>query len=99
MDRETTSQPPFQIQEWKPATHGTLIGFVSLQLPRGLILSGLQVHESEGRHWVEYPARATSNGTAPAPVPVVTFSSPKRKQKFENHLHQSLAAHLRRYWK
>lgn len=97
MVENASGQPPFQIQEWKPATHGTLIGFVSLQLPRGLILSGLQVHESEGRRWVEYPVRVTPNRTVQAPV--ITFTSPKRKQKFENHLHQILAAHLRRYWK
>jgi hypothetical protein len=49
------------VAEWKPLTKNTLRGFLSVNLPSGMVIHNLTVHEKGGARWVGLPAREWTN--------------------------------------
>ena len=43
--------------DWRPHQSGTLKGFFNLQLPSGLVLNGLTLHQNGERRWVGLPGK------------------------------------------
>jgi hypothetical protein len=46
-----------QIADWKPRIQNTLRGFFSVNLPSGMILRSLTLHEKGEDRWIGMPAR------------------------------------------
>ena len=49
-------RPRMRLIEWRPLL--TLRGFATLELPSGLIVREVTVHEKNGKWWVGLPAKA-----------------------------------------
>jgi len=45
----------FRASSWRPHLSGTLQGFFRLQLPSGLIISNLTLHQKGDKRWVGLP--------------------------------------------
>ena len=55
---EPTHAPKqLQLLEWRPFIKGSLIGFASIQLPIGLTIKECPVFCSNGKEWVNLPAK------------------------------------------
>jgi hypothetical protein len=50
------SAPPL-IQNFKPYSKNTLLGFFDVELPSGMILAGCCLHEKNGHYWTGLPGR------------------------------------------
>lgn len=87
------NERPFLIREWKPAQHGTLRGFVSILLPSGLIVNGIQVHDYGGHRSLKYPVRAIQNR---ALAQTICFFDPRQRRSFERALLNDLRRFRRR---
>ena len=48
------------IAEWKPLIKNTLRGFLSINLPNGMVIHNLTVHEKGKSRWIGLPAREWS---------------------------------------
>jgi DNA-binding cell septation regulator SpoVG len=49
------------IAGWKPLTKNTLRGFLSVNLPSGMVIHNVTVHEKDKARWVGLPAREWTN--------------------------------------
>ena len=47
----------FVISSPKPMRKGTLIGFVDLEMPSGLIVRGLMLFEKNNKRWISFPSK------------------------------------------
>jgi hypothetical protein len=73
----------FVVREWRPYQKNTLRGFLSLELPSGLILHGLTLHDKEGRRWVGMPAKSFEKDGTTTWAPQVEFSSKESRERFQ----------------
>jgi hypothetical protein len=51
-----------RLTRWKPHRSGALVGFASLRLPSGLLLSDCLMFASGGRQWAALPCRMAVDG-------------------------------------
>lgn len=47
----------FVVSNPKPMRKGTLIGFVDLEMPSGLIVRGLMLFEKNNKRWCSFPSK------------------------------------------
>jgi DNA-binding cell septation regulator SpoVG len=73
----------FTIKEFKPYQKNTLRGFVSIELPSGLILHGLTYHQKEDSRWIGMPAKQYEKDGATTWAPQVEFVSKESRDKFQ----------------
>ena len=52
----TYDRPRLRIAEWRPRKN-TLLGFAVIELPSGLIVRDVSVHEKNGKRWASLPSR------------------------------------------
>jgi hypothetical protein len=43
--------------DWRPLQRGSLLGFVTLHLPSGLVIRECTLHSSNGKRWVGLPGK------------------------------------------
>jgi hypothetical protein len=79
----TASADGFAVREWKPYAKNTLVGFVSLELPSGLIIHGCTVHEKNGSRWIGLPAKQYTKDGTQTWAPLVEFASKEVREKFQ----------------
>jgi hypothetical protein len=84
-----TAHSSFGVREWKPFERNTLRGFLSIELPSGLILHGCTLHEKTGSRWVGLPAREYQKDGERIWSPLIEFSTREVRQAFQE---QALAA-------
>jgi hypothetical protein len=46
-----------QVREWRPMQKGSLLGFATVEMPSGMIVHDITVHESNGRRWANPPGK------------------------------------------
>jgi hypothetical protein len=51
------SKPRMQLLEWSAFRKNTLHGFAVVELPSGLVIRDVSIHEKAGKWWVGLPAR------------------------------------------
>jgi hypothetical protein len=85
------SSPFFQIDEFTPVIEKTQVGLARVRLPSGLILHDVAIHKRNGTAWAIPPSKPVldRNGVQvkdvtgkPLCVPVVTFASPEKCDRF-----------------
>ena len=47
-----------KIINWRPYAKKTLLGFLEIELPSGLRVRDMTLHQKEDRKWISYPAKA-----------------------------------------
>jgi hypothetical protein len=95
---ETPVKQAFRASSWRPHLSGTLQGFFRLQLPSGLIINNLTLHQKGDKRWVGLPGvpqieagrhRVDPATGKPAYTPTLEISDRQRRDKFTE---QALAA-------
>jgi hypothetical protein len=79
----TATARGFAVHEWKPFEKNTLRGFLSLELPSGIILHGCTLHEKNGSRWVGLPAKQYEKDGTKTWAPLVEFTSKEAREKFQ----------------
>ncbi len=83
--------PRISISSAKPVHRGTLVGFVTVELPDiGFSISDLSIHERHGKRWAQMPSmpvldggrRQRSENGKLLYVPIFRFSSPMIREAF-----------------
>jgi hypothetical protein len=73
----------FCVREFKPFEKNTLRGFLSLELPSGLILHDCTIHEKNGSRWVGLPAKQYEKNGEKTRASLVDFASREARNKFQ----------------
>jgi hypothetical protein len=84
----------FAVREWIPYAKNSLVGFLSLELPSGMILHGCTVHQKDGSQWVGLPAKQYEKGSERTWAPLVEFDSKDAREKFQSAALAALDAYL-----
>ena len=90
-----TTNAGFMVKEWRPYVKNTLQGFLSLELPSGLVLHGFTLHQKNGSRWVSPPAKefTKADGTK-SWVPQIDFVSKEVREKFQAEALRAVDRHL-----
>jgi DNA-binding cell septation regulator SpoVG len=79
----------FIVRDWRPHSKNTLVGFLVLELPSGLVIRDVMLHEKGDSRWVSMPAKSFEKDGERSWVPLVEFASKEVRQAFQE---QALAA-------
>ncbi len=52
-----SDSPKIKITAWRPFQKNTLLGFVTVEFPFGLIIRDITVHTKNGKTWIGLPAK------------------------------------------
>ena len=83
----------FNVREWKPFEKNTLRGFLSIELPSGMILHGLTVHQKDDSRWVGLPAKEYTKDGERSWIPQVEFASKAARERFQACVLAAVDAH------
>jgi hypothetical protein len=83
----------FNVREWKPFEKNTLRGFLSIELPSGMILHGLTVHQKDDSRWVGLPAKEYTKNGERSWIPQVEFASKAARERFQACVLAAVDAH------
>jgi hypothetical protein len=56
------AQPRMRLIEWRPVGKNTLYGLAVVELPSGLVIRDISIHEKGGKWWVSPSARPVLDG-------------------------------------
>lgn len=86
-----------RVLDWKPVRKATLRGFVSLQLPSGMQLFGLSLHERpDGSHWLGLPSKEWTDSSGQRKYErLVNFADHETAARFQRDALAAIEAHLR----
>ncbi len=79
----------FEISNWKPHSKNTLVGFLSLTLPSGMVLHDCTFHEKADSRWIGLPSKRFEKDGATTYSPLIEFSAKEARQRFQE---QAVAA-------
>jgi DNA-binding cell septation regulator SpoVG len=73
----------FIARDWKPYQKNSLQGFISIELPSGLIVREITVHEKDGTRWLGMPSKSyqKQDGTT-GWTPQVDFKDAQARSRF-----------------
>jgi hypothetical protein len=80
---ETAAGGGFIVLQFRAFEKNTLRGFLSLELPSGMILHGCTLHEKNGSRWVGVPAKEYEKDGTKTWAPLVEFTSKEAREKFQ----------------
>ncbi|PWT80802.1 MAG: hypothetical protein C5B58_10930 [Acidobacteria bacterium] len=84
-----------KILEWRPFQKNTLQGFVRIELPSGLILNHVAIHEQGASRWICPPAREWKNRDGvKAYAKFIEFTSRTVGDRFRDAVLGALDTHL-----
>jgi hypothetical protein len=85
-----------KILSYRAYSKNTLRAFIEAELPSGLVIRDLTLHEKNGRRWVSFPARQyqKDDGTS-SWVNLVYFPDREKNDKFQELILDAVAAYLR----
>jgi hypothetical protein len=84
----------FVVREWRPYQKNTLVGFLSLELPSGLVLHGCTLHQKNGSRWIGMPAKSFEKDGATTWAPLVEFASKEARERFQTAALEALDGYL-----
>ena len=56
-NHQSTQSRRMKLVEWRARQQNTLRGFATVELPSGLIIRDVAIHEKAGKWWASLPAR------------------------------------------
>ena len=90
-----TAKDRFIVREWRPFEKNTLRGFLSLELPSGIIIHNCMLHEKNGAKWIGLPAREYQKGGERSWMALVDFADKESRQSFQEYALQAVDSYLR----
>lgn len=81
----------FKASKWKPMRKGSLLGFVTVETPSGLIFHEVSILASNGTYWASPPSKPMLDGSGSVMTddtgkrrysPVVSFASKAIRDRF-----------------
>jgi hypothetical protein len=93
------STPPFLVSDWRPRQSGSLRGFLTTQLPSGIILHETAIHTRNGIWWASPASKpmVSKDGTVLRGddgkirySPIVSFASRERRDRFSRAVIEAL---------
>ena len=85
----------FAVREFKPFERNTLRGFLTTELPSGLVLHGFTLHQKGESRWLGMPSKEVSMGDGTKSwVPQVEFSGKEAREKLQTAALAAVDAHL-----
>ena len=90
----TATSHSFIVREWKPYAKNTLIGFLSLELPGGMVLRGCALHKKNSSRWSGLPAGEYEKHGNKTWTPLVEFVSKEAREKFQAAALAAVDRHL-----
>ena len=90
-----------QIRDWRPLRKGSLVGFVKVELPSGMILNDVTVLSGDRGAWASPPSKPMidRDGIAMKDAngklkysPVIEFASKEVRERFSNAVVEALRA-------
>jgi hypothetical protein len=79
----TEAATNFKIREWRPFEKNTLRGFLSLELPSGMILHGCTLNQKGESRWIGLPAKEYLKGSERAWSPLIEFTDRDVRESFQ----------------
>jgi DNA-binding cell septation regulator SpoVG len=84
-----------QVTGWKPLVKNTLRGFLSVNLPSGMVIHNVTVHEKGEGRWVGMPSREWVNQDgAKQYSPLIEFVDRRTANKFRDLVLDALDGYL-----
>jgi hypothetical protein len=77
------SRSGFVVREFKPYSKNSLVGFLVLELPSGLVNRDVMLHEKADARWVSMPAKQYERDGERTWAPLVEFSSKEAREEFQ----------------
>jgi DNA-binding cell septation regulator SpoVG len=90
----TNATHDFTVKDWRPFSKNTLVGFVSLELPSGLIIHNVMLHERGDSRWVSMPAREYQKDGERSWVPLIEFADRDCRESFQRLALEAIDAYL-----
>ena len=85
----------FAVREWKPFEKNTLRGFLSLELPSGMIIHGCTLHQKNGSRWIGLPAREYQKEGERAWSPLAEFVDRETREGFQQLALEAIDEYLK----
>ena len=57
MNAAPLPKPRMKLLEWRPVQKNTLRGFANIEMPSGLVIRDIAIHEKEHKWWASLPSR------------------------------------------
>jgi hypothetical protein len=73
----------FKVRSWRPFQKNTLLGFMSMELPSGLVINDITLHEKSGSRWTAMPARQYELNGEKTWAPVIEFAGKESRAAFQ----------------
>lgn len=84
---EQVKQGRFQIKLFKPYQKKTLMGFIDIEAPSGLIIHGCTLHQKNGSRWIGLPSKQfKKNDGSTGWTPVIEFATREAGDKFRDQV-------------
>jgi hypothetical protein len=82
MGSETSAA--YTILNARPCKKNTLIGYFNLQMPSGLRIRDMMLHESHGKRWVQFSSKEWTNPDGSKGYsPILEFASREVSDRFQ----------------
>ena len=85
----------FRVTEYRAFVKNTLQAFVTIELPSGLVISGITYHQQNQSRWVSMPAQKyeKSDGST-GWMPVLDFSNKEAREHFQRSALDAIDSYL-----
>lgn len=85
-----------KIRDWRECSRrGSLIGLFSVELPTGMVIHDIQLHQHSQSRWVQMPKLETQDAAGDTRhLPVVSFASVRASQQFNDEALRALDDYL-----
>jgi hypothetical protein len=70
-------------RSWRPYQKNTLLGFLSLELPSGLVINDISLHEKNGSRWTSMPAKQYELHGEKTWAPLIEFADRDSRESFQ----------------
>ena len=78
------AKPGIIASNFKPFAKNTLVGFITLTLPSGLMIHGCTIHRKNDSRWISLPAREyTKEDNTKSWVPIIEFATDDARKRFQ----------------
>jgi hypothetical protein len=82
---EQVKQGRFRITLFKPYQKNTLMGFIDIEAPSGLIIHGCTLHQKNGSRWVGLPSKQFKKDDGSSGwTPVIEFATRDAADRFRD---------------
>jgi hypothetical protein len=80
---ETAAGGGFVVREFRSCPRNTLVGFLVIETPSGLVLRDVTLHEKGDARWISMPAKQYEKDGAKSWIPYIEFATKESREKFQ----------------